>query len=73
MLKNVVEDVLKVKQLRGVADVDKLCSDLPVHTRGLVIGDPKFRRRTRNGGRAMSDGGASGHVDGVKREKGKDS
>jgi len=40
--------------------------------RGLVVGNPKFRRRTRSGSRAMSDGGASGHVDGVKQEEGRD-
>ena len=42
MLEDVIEDVLKVEQLRGVADIDELGSDLLVRARRLMVGDPKL-------------------------------
>jgi len=42
LLEDVVEDVLEVKQVRSVADVDELGSDLLVRTRRLVVGDPEL-------------------------------
>jgi len=42
LLEDVVEDVLKVEQVRSIADVDKLSSDLLVRTRRLVVGDPEL-------------------------------
>jgi hypothetical protein len=67
-LKNVLKDVLEVKQLRGVADVDKLRGHLPMHTRRLVVRDPKFGRRARRG--AVNGGSGGGHFSSVEREKG---
>jgi hypothetical protein len=66
LLKNVVEDILEVEQLRGVADVDKLRGHLPVHSRRLVVRDPKI-----DGSTVTSDG--SGHDGGVKRKNGRNS
>ena len=42
LLEDVVEDVLKVEKVRGVADIDELSSDLLVRTRRLVVGDPEL-------------------------------
>jgi len=42
LLEDVVEDVLKVEQVRSVADVDELGSDLLVRTRCLVVGNPEL-------------------------------
>jgi len=42
LLEDVIEDVLEVEQLRRVADVDELGSDLLVRTRRLVVGDPEL-------------------------------
>jgi len=43
LLEDVIEDVLKVEQVRSVADIDKLGSDLLLRTRRLVVGDPELR------------------------------
>jgi len=43
LLEDVVEDVLKVEQMRSVADIDELSSDLLLRTRRLVVGDPELR------------------------------
>jgi len=43
LLEDVIEDVLKVEQVRGVADIDELSSDLLLRTRRLVVGDPELR------------------------------
>ena len=39
-----VEDVLKVEETRGVADVDELGGDLLVSAGRLMICDPKLSR-----------------------------
>ena len=43
MLEDVVEDILKVEQVRSVADIDELGSDLLLRTRRLVVSDPELR------------------------------
>lgn len=43
LLEDVIEDVLKVEQVRGVADIDELSGNLLVRTRRLVVGDPELR------------------------------
>ena len=43
LLEDVIEDVLKVKQVRNVADIDELSGNLLVRTRRLVVGDPELR------------------------------
>lgn len=43
LLEDVVEDILKVEQVRGVADIDELSSDLLLCTRRLVVGNPELR------------------------------
>jgi len=43
LLEDVVEDILKVEQVRSVADIDELSSDLLLCTRRLVVGDPELR------------------------------
>ena len=45
MLEDVIENVLEVEQLRGIADVDELSGDLLVRARRLVVGDPKLGTR----------------------------
>jgi hypothetical protein len=67
LLENVVEDVLEVKQLRGVADVDKLRGHLPMHTRRLVVRDPKID------GRSTVTGNGSGHFGRVEGKNGRNS
>lgn len=42
LLEDVIEDVLKVEQVRSVADIDELSSDLLVRTRRVVVGDPEL-------------------------------
>jgi hypothetical protein len=43
LLEDVVEDVLEVKEVRGIADVDELGGHLLVRTGRLVVGDPELR------------------------------
>jgi len=43
LLEDIIEDVLKVEQMRSVADIDELSSDLFVGTRSLVVCDPELR------------------------------
>ena len=42
LLEDVIEDVLKVEQLRGVANVDELSGDLLVRAGRLVVGNPEL-------------------------------
>jgi len=42
LLKDVVEDVLEVENVHGVADVEELGSDLLVGAGRLVVGDPEL-------------------------------
>jgi hypothetical protein len=83
LLKNMVKDVLEVEYMRSIADVDKLRGHLPMHTRCLVIRDPKFGREEQleeeTGVQrwAVSDGAAAagaiasghGHVGNVSSER----
>ena len=42
LLEDIVEDVLKVEQVRSLADIDELGGDLLLGTRRLVVGDPEL-------------------------------
>jgi len=44
LLENVVEDVLEVEEMRNIAYVKELGSNLLVSTGRLVVGDPKLGR-----------------------------
>lgn len=43
LLEDVIEDVLKVEEMRSVADIDELSGDLLLRTGRLVVGDPELR------------------------------
>ena len=42
MIQNVVEDVLEVENVRGVANVEEPCGDMLVGARRLVVGNPEL-------------------------------
>ncbi len=55
LLEDLVEDVLEVEEVRGVADVDELCSHLFARARRLVVRDPELGR-----GAVSGDGDGAG-------------
>jgi len=44
LLENVIEDVLEVKEMPGITDVEELSGNLLVDARRLVVGDPELSR-----------------------------
>lgn len=42
LLEDMVENVLKVEEMRGIADVEKLGSNLLLSAGSLVVGDPEL-------------------------------
>ena len=61
LLEDVVEDILEVEEVRGVADVDELRSHRFARARRLVVRDPELGRGTVSGD-GDSAGGRGGHV-----------
>ena len=61
LLEDVVEDVLEVEEVRGVADVDELRSHLFARARRLVVRDPELGRSAVRGD-GDGAGGRGGHV-----------
>jgi len=61
LLEDVVEDVLEVEEVRGVADVDELRGHLFARARRLVVRDPELGRSAVSG-EADGAGGRGGHV-----------
>ena len=61
LLEDVVEDVLEVEEVRGVADVDELRGHLFARAGRLVVRDPELGRSAVSG-EADRAGGRGGHV-----------